>query len=505
MKKAYILMMAIFLFTLNICNVSAATINEQTPDNVVNEIEASSSESEAELDSENTEIEEPDLYLDEQTTSQEKNLIKDGAVLAADNSGPSVQKEDSIETYSQISRIQIKLATGEYLGDVPHKLNFGNSESFAVDVFVDGSEEPLDKTDERAQVEWSLSYADGSECQDADVSTMGDNRTASVSIPFTETKTDYILKAQSASDENMSAQIAINAYVYNGRTKFFKFSAGDTGQENVHAGGDNPIVTEEYDKETHTYSIVLPENPYKIVVPTQASTEHIYNSKFLGWLYDGKLYQPGDVITQSAMVLLEPAIDASWGEMDYIVSKGIAYVYRDDYFDVGVDYVTNRQENAEYRFLYYDIEKDVWGLICDWSKYSWTHWKTNKGAYWLRAELRIKDSNGEITDTADTTVGFQYVAGNTQIEGIYAGPAQNGKGILLGCTSTSKDPGVTYSFKIYDCEKGIWTYLSDKNKAQWITWKAKKGVYWIHYEVYTKDGRLADTRTYTSIIWKDTV
>lgn len=54
MKKACILMVAIFLFTLNICNVSAATINEQTPDNVVNEIEASSSESEAELDSENT-------------------------------------------------------------------------------------------------------------------------------------------------------------------------------------------------------------------------------------------------------------------------------------------------------------------------------------------------------------------------------------------------------------------------------------------------------------------
>lgn len=174
----------------------------------------------------------------------------------------------------------------------------------------------------------------------------------------------------------------------------------------------------------------------------------------------------------------------------YIKQQGMTWIYKKDTIDVGVAYDTDNA-GAEFRWLSYNLDTKEWEVIADWSKSNWATWKAEKGNYWLHCELRTPD--GSCEDQA--TVCFAYTAGNTQISGTYAG-YQSSDEILLGCDSYSKQSGETYSFKIYDLDNKSWIYLTDKNAAQWITWQPQKGNYWVHYELYTADGRLSDTRTY---------
>ena len=95
--------------------------------------------------------------------------------------------------------------------------------------------------------------------------------------------------------------------------------------------------------------------------------------------------------------------------------------------------------------------------------------------------------------TTSQTMAFHYVAGNSQITGTYAG--WDADKILLGVTAGNSD--ATLQFKIYNLDTKQWVYLTDsKNTSNWITWSPEQGNYWVHYESYTPDGRLADTRTY---------
>lgn len=106
----------------------------------------------------------------------------------------------------------------------------------------------------------------------------------------------------------------------------------------------------------------------------------------------------------------------------------------------------------------------------------------------------MRTSDGSATD--QITICFAYVAGNTQIAGTYLGGTDSGDGtLLLGCSSTSTAVGLTYSFKLYNVDTGTWTTISDR-KGQWASYAPPTGTYWAHYELYTVDGRLADTRTY---------
>lgn len=183
-------------------------------------------------------------------------------------------------------------------------------------------------------------------------------------------------------------------------------------------------------------------------------------------------------------------IDKNSGASLTVEQKGITWVYKTDAIDVGVAYEANNS-GVEFRWLSYNLDTEKWEVIADWNKSNWATWKAEKGNYWLHCELRTAD--GKCTD--QKTMCFAYVAGNTQISGTYAGYVNKNE-ILLGCNSYTGQIGETYSFKIYNLETESWTYLTDKNPAQWITWKAEKGNYWVHFELYTPDGRLADVRTY---------
>lgn len=178
----------------------------------------------------------------------------------------------------------------------------------------------------------------------------------------------------------------------------------------------------------------------------------------------------------------------------YLTLDGLTWVYRSDYIDVGTAYSTN-DPYVQFKWEMYNVNTGQWSTIANWNYGNWASWKTDCGDYWLHCTARTSDGAIERTNT----IGFHYVAGNTQISGIYAGnyDVQN-RNVLLGCNSTSSETGITYSFKIYDVESGAWSSISEYG-AQWVNWKPEAGTYWIHYELYTKDRRLADTRTIS--IW----
>ena len=174
----------------------------------------------------------------------------------------------------------------------------------------------------------------------------------------------------------------------------------------------------------------------------------------------------------------------------YLTLDGLTWVYQSDYIDVGTAYSTN-DPYVQFKWEMYNVNTGQWFTIADWNYGNWASWKTDCGDYWLHCTARTSDGAIERT----STITFHYVAGNTQISGIYAGDTGNGdQSILLGCASTESTVGLTYTFRIYDVNLEQWSTVSDRGN-QWVTWYAKTGTYWAHYELYTIDGRLADTRT----------
>ena len=54
--------------------------------------------------------------------------------------------------------------------------------------------------------------------------------------------------------------------------------------------------------------------------------------------------------------------------------------------------------------------------------------------------------------------------------------------------------GRRYKIKIYDVNKQQW--VAGFN-GQWAVWeKPSKGIYWTHFELYTSNGKLVETKTY---------
>lgn len=171
--------------------------------------------------------------------------------------------------------------------------------------------------------------------------------------------------------------------------------------------------------------------------------------------------------------------------------SGFTWQLKDDYIDVGVAY-TSKDPNAQIRWQEYNLTTKQWRAFSGWSTGNWASWKTNVDDYWLHCE--IKTSDGVVTTK---TINFRYSAGNMVISGTYAGFTSEGDATVQLGVSTNQPSGAKYSFKIYDVNKNTWTYLADKTVGNWQIWGTKTGTYWTHFELYTADGRLADTKTYS--------
>lgn len=166
-------------------------------------------------------------------------------------------------------------------------------------------------------------------------------------------------------------------------------------------------------------------------------------------------------------------------------SKGMCWIPRDGYYDVGIDY-TCGDPNVEFQWLAYNNDTQQWFTVSDWSKSNWASWKGTRGNYWLVCNMRTSDGR---QTAQDVCWGFQYGFDNF---GTYANYDPDG-GILLGCNSPI--PGATYYFKIYNIDTDQWVW-GCQQASSWTKWYPEKGNYWTHFEVYSKDGRLIGQKTH---------
>ena len=175
----------------------------------------------------------------------------------------------------------------------------------------------------------------------------------------------------------------------------------------------------------------------------------------------------------------------AFGNYQFTPAVQITWVYRSEDIAVGasVDYPSS---DIDYKWQSYNLSSKRWKTITDWTGANWAGWVDQLGDYWLHVEARDSRTRKII---GSQTIAFRYAPGTTRVAATYAGWQNNH--VLLG--ESSNNAAAHYEIKIYDVKrsKGVQGF-----KGPWAIWKPKKGIYWTQYEVYTSDGRLADTKTY---------
>ena len=175
----------------------------------------------------------------------------------------------------------------------------------------------------------------------------------------------------------------------------------------------------------------------------------------------------------------------AFGSEEFVSTLQMPWVIREE--DIAVGAVANSpSHNVEFKWQSYNLSTKKWKTIAGWTQANWAGWADSAGDYWLHLEARdsqTKESIGAIT------IAFRYQPGSTRITGTYSG--WQGGHVLLG--ESSNNPHSRYEMKIYDVTHRKWVAGF---KGQWAYWYPSSGVYWTHYEVYTSDNRLADTKTY---------
>lgn len=175
----------------------------------------------------------------------------------------------------------------------------------------------------------------------------------------------------------------------------------------------------------------------------------------------------------------------AFGSEEFVSTLQMPWVIREE--DIAVGAVANSpSHNVEFKWQSYNLSTKKWKTIAGWTQANWAGWADSTGDYWLHLEARdsqTKESIGAIT------IAFRYQPGSTRITGTYSG--WQGGHVLLG--ESSNNPHARYEMKIYDVTHRKWVAGF---KGQWAYWYPSSGVYWTHYEVYTSDNRLADTKTY---------
>jgi len=176
----------------------------------------------------------------------------------------------------------------------------------------------------------------------------------------------------------------------------------------------------------------------------------------------------------------------AFGNKEYESLINLLWVVRDEDIAVGAS-VNAPYADLEYKWQSYNVNTGKWKTIANWNSANWAGWSDDVGTYWLHLEVR--DAASKIS-VGEKTIAFAYVPGSKRINATYAG--WQSKDVLLGVSSDNAQG--RYKIKIYDVNKQQW--VAGFN-GQWAVWeKPSKGIYWTHFELYTSNGKLVETKTY---------
>lgn len=176
----------------------------------------------------------------------------------------------------------------------------------------------------------------------------------------------------------------------------------------------------------------------------------------------------------------------AFGNKEYESLINLLWVVRDEDIAIGAS-VNAPYTDLEYKWQSYNVNTGKWKTIANWNSANWAGWSDDVGTYWLHLEVRDAASK---TSVGEKTIAFAYVPGSKRINATYAG--WQSKDVLLGVSSDNAQG--RYKIKIYDVNKQQW--VAGFN-GQWAVWeKPSKGIYWTHFELYTSNGKLVETKTY---------
>lgn len=217
-------------------------------------------------------------------------------------------------------------------------------------------------------------------------------------------------------------------------------------------------------------------NKTRWVASYGARTNFPFATNDRGWQYT----------SQGSVAGIQGSVDLNaFGNKESSTTINLLWQIREDDIAVGAA-VSSSSSNVEYKWMSYNVNTQEWKTIADWTGSNWAGWADNKGAYWLHVKVRDALSKKEL---GEKTIAFAHVPGYGRITGTYAGWEENR--VLLGESSDLRS--AHYEMKIYDVDRQIWV---QGFSGQWAYWEPSKGIYWTHYELYTDDGYLVETKTY---------
>ena len=175
---------------------------------------------------------------------------------------------------------------------------------------------------------------------------------------------------------------------------------------------------------------------------------------------------------------------------NYLDLNGICYEIRNDEIALGVNYATD-MKNVRFRWMSYNLATLQWEEISDWYGANWTTWKPGPGNYWVHVEA-ITDNGVSSSYTIAFANQKNYRKNYFDITGLCIDMRQDE--IALGAGYDTDGTSPEFRWLVYDVNNKTWSEIQNWYGGNWITWRPKRGTYWVHVQGRTKEGL---TATYT--------
>lgn len=172
----------------------------------------------------------------------------------------------------------------------------------------------------------------------------------------------------------------------------------------------------------------------------------------------------------------------------YLDLNGMCYIMRDKGIDVGVAYDSNASD-VKFRWQAYNLDKQEWSLVADWTGSNWVTWKPEQGNFWLYVEAMTPDG-----ETKNTIMCFasqkDYAHHTLNLNGMCYNIYEDR--IDVGIAYDSDDSNVSFKWEAYNLDTQQWNLVADWTGSNWVSWYPDKGNYWMHVTAKTSDGVTKD-------------
>lgn len=172
----------------------------------------------------------------------------------------------------------------------------------------------------------------------------------------------------------------------------------------------------------------------------------------------------------------------------YLELNGMCYIMRDKGIDVGVAYDSNASD-VKFKWQAYNLDKQEWSLVADWTGSNWVTWKPEQGNFWLYVEAMTPDG-----ETKNTIMCFasqkDYAHHTLNLNGMCYNIYEDR--IDVGIAYDSDDSNVSFKWEAYNLDTQQWNLVADWTGSNWVSWYPDKGNYWMHVTAKTSDGVTKD-------------